>query len=146
MTFEPCNDMQCSGCHRVDEIRHDDDGFLSATTYSGEYCTLTLPTVDMFTDPMTYVLFLVGKVPAWTSVVIHVGDGSLDEALSEGDEGRQFAFFECFETEDAEEQHNMVVDSTALTTMDNRMTSKEMVDRFRDKYFGDGDDMMDMFG
>ena len=148
MTFKPCDDMDCSGCYRVNEIREDDNGFLSATTYSGEYCVLTLPTVDLFTDPMTYLLFLTGKVPAWASVVIHVGDGPLDESLSGGDEGRYFAFFECFESEmaDAEERHNMVVDSIALTTMGDRMTGREMVDQFRDQYFGaDGDDLLDMF-
>lgn len=146
MTFEPCDDMDCSGCYRVNDVQEDDAGFLSAATYSGEHAVLTMPTVDLFTDAMTYILFLAGKVPAWVSMVIHVGDGSIDGALSKGEGERQFAFFECFESDDPEEKHNMVVDSIALVTMGDRMTGKEMVDQFRDQYYDeDGDDLMNMF-
>lgn len=114
MDFEKCDNPECSGCHRVDSAEWREGDF-SAVTYRGEYALVTtsLPSIIPFSEVAVGVA--VGMFPEWISAAVKVGDGPLDAAIADSEDGAEvWVTYETFETDDPESRHEMIADSMSL--------------------------------
>ena len=117
MAFEKCDNVECSGCYRVDSTEWHGENYFSGVAYRGDYALLTVPLAEMAPFPEVAVGSALGIFPEWISVAIKVGTGALDEAIDASESDPSAALwvaFETFESEDPKVQHGLLADSVSL--------------------------------
>lgn len=131
MAFEKCDNVECSGCYRVDSADWHGDAF-SGVAYRGEYALLTVALPEVVPFPEVAIGVALGIFPEWISAAIFVGNGSLDEAidLADGNEDEPiWLAWEVYEGDNPEVQHEMLADSMSLFVGDAvKVSTKEFVD------------------